>query len=115
MSAKRAAERDERTAVREQTLRRAGFRCQAPGAFGMRCAGDLDVHETFPRGPNPGSHLDASATLALCRAHHRYVTDHPQEAHDAGLRHWSWERPPIREEQEAPVQTLREQGRNQEP
>lgn len=94
VSDKRLAERDERDAVRETTLRRAGFRCQAPGAFGLRCGGRLDVHETFPRGPNPGSHLDATVTMALCRTHHTYVTDHPQAAHDAGLRHWSWERHP---------------------
>ena len=80
VSDKRLAERDERDAVREVTLRRAGFRCQAPGAFGLRCdSGALEVHETFPRGANPGSHLDSTVTMALCRTHHRYVTDHPQE------------------------------------
>ena len=110
VSEKRLAERDERAAVRETTLRRAGFRCQAPGAFGLRCAGDLDVHETYPRGANPGSHLDPVVTMALCRTHHRYVTDHPQEAHDAGLRHWSWERPPLRKDRNSKslAWTLRE-------
>jgi hypothetical protein len=92
VSEKRLAERDERAAVRETTLRRAMFRCQAPGVFGVRCGGPLDVHEIFPRGPNPGSQLDDGQTIALCRRHHDYVTDHPQEAHDAGLRCWSWER-----------------------
>lgn len=94
VSAKRSAERDTRAQVRETTLRRAMFRCQAPGAFGIRCRGLLDVHEVFPRGANPGSHLDDTVTLALCRAHHDYVTAHPKEAHDAGLRGWSWERIP---------------------
>lgn len=94
VSAKRLAEREQRAAVRETTLRRAGFRCQAPGAFGLPCYGRLEVHETFPRGPNPGSHLDSTVTMVLCSTHHNFVTDHPQEAHDAGLRHWSWERPP---------------------
>lgn len=93
VSDKRLAEREQRDAVRETTLRRAGFRCQAPGAFGLRCGGSLDVHEVFTRGTCPGSHLDDSATMALCRTHHRYVTDNPQAAHDAGLRYWSWERP----------------------
>lgn len=92
VSAKRRAERPVRDEVREQTLRRAGFRCEAPGAFGIRCSGGLpDVHEVHPRGVKPGSHLDPGVTMALCRAHHRYATDHPQEAHDAGLRLWSWE------------------------
>ena len=91
----RLAEREQRDAVRETTLRRAGFRCQAPGAFGLRCSpGEPDVHEVFTRGTCPGSHLDDTVTIALCRTHHRYVTDHPQDAHDAGLRLWSWERPP---------------------
>ena len=67
MSAKRLAERETRAEVRETTLRRAGFRCEAPGAFGLRCAGTLDVHETYTRGTNPGSHLDPSATMVLCR------------------------------------------------
>jgi len=93
VSAKRLAEREQRAEVREVTLRRAGYRCEAPSAFGLRCGGVLDVHETFPRGANPGSHLDSTITVALCRIHHSYVTDHPQEAHDVGLRHWSWERP----------------------
>jgi hypothetical protein len=92
VSDKRIAEKDARAIVRETTLRRAMFRCQAPGVFGIRCAGTLDVHEIYPRGPNPGSHLDHTITIALCRAHHSYVTDHPQDAHDAGLRSWSWER-----------------------
>lgn len=107
VSERRLAERNERAAVREQTLSRAGFRCEAPGAFGLRCAGVLDVHETYPRGSNPGSHLDPSVTMVLCRTHHRYVTDHPQEAHDAGLRHWSWERLPS---QEGPASPSRPRG-----
>ena len=92
VSDKRLAEREARAEVRETTLRRAGFRCQAPGAFGIRCGGPLDCHEVYTRGTTPGSHLDDSVTLALCRRHHDYVTDHPQAAHDAGLRRWSWER-----------------------
>lgn len=104
VSAKRLAEANEREAVRERALSRAGFRCQAPGAFGLRCYGRLEVHETFPRGPNPGSHLDDSVTMVLCHTHHRYVTDHPREAHDAGLRHWRWERPPVTESPVVPTQ-----------
>jgi hypothetical protein len=100
VSEKRLAERDVRAAVRETTLRRAGFRCQAPGEFGLRCSGPLDCHETYTRGTTPGSHLDDTITIALCRTHHSYVTDHPAEAHAAGLRAWSWEpRSPNQERQ----------------
>jgi hypothetical protein len=91
VSDKRLAEREERDAVRETTLRRAGFRCQAAGAFGILCGGHLDVHELQGRGVRPGGHLDDTNTIALCRIHHSYVTDHPQDAHDAGLLRWSWE------------------------
>ena len=98
MSQKTLDRQSERDEVRETTLRRAMFKCQAPGVFGIRCAGHLDVHEVFTRGTNPGSQYDDTVTMALCRAHHRYVDDHPQEAHDAGLRAWSWERPTDRQE-----------------
>lgn len=92
VSDKRLAEREARADVRETTFKRAGFRCQAPdGQFGIRCSGPLECHEKFTRGTTPGSHLDDTVTLALCGAHHRYVTDHPTEAHAAGLRAWSWE------------------------
>ena len=92
-SQKTLDQRELRDRVRETTLRRAGFKCQAPGEFGIRCGGgDLQVHEVFTRGTNPGSHLDDSVTIALCPLHHGYVTDHPAEAREAGLRFWSWER-----------------------
>lgn len=103
VSAKRLAERDARDEVRETTFRRAGFRCQAPdGQFGIRCSGSLECHEKFTRGTTPGSHLDDSVTVALCHAHHAYVTSHPVEAHAVGLRAWSWEpRSPVHDQREA--------------
>lgn len=94
VSDKRLAERAERDAVRETTIRRAGFRCQAPGAFGILCSGVLTVHELQGRGVRPGGHLDDTNTIALCWPHHRYVTDHPKAAHAAGLIRWSWETSP---------------------
>jgi hypothetical protein len=91
VSAKRLAEREARDVVRETTFRRAMFRCQAPGEFGIRCSGPLDCHERYTRGTTPGSHLDDTVTIALCRAHHTFVTNNPIAAHAAGLRAWSWE------------------------
>jgi 5-methylcytosine-specific restriction endonuclease McrA len=94
VSAKRLAEAPERAEVRRITLARAGHRCQAPGAFGLLCGGgELEVHEVHSRGTTPGSHLDPDVTMALCPNHHRYATDHPAEAHAAGLRRRPWERP----------------------
>jgi hypothetical protein len=94
VSDKRLAEREQRDDVRETTLRRAMFRCQAPGAFGIRCSGVPDVHELQGRGVRPGGHLDPANCVALCRRHHDHVTTHPQDARIAGLRYESWEQLP---------------------
>ncbi len=94
VSDKRLAERDERNVVREIALRRAMYRCSAPGAFGIRCAGPIDVHELQSRGVRPGGHLDPDNCIALCRAHHEHVTTHPAQARIAGLRYESWEQLP---------------------
>lgn len=95
VSDKRLGERDERDAVREAVLRRAMFRCEAPGVFGLRCSGGLpEVHELQSRGVRPGGHLVESNCVALCAVHHRYVTTHPLEGRIAGLRFESWEELP---------------------
>lgn len=80
-SAKRKAERGLRDEVRRQTLERAGHRCEGP-AYGLPGAcrivsmerAPLEVHEKTARGTHPGSHLDASVTVALCQFHHDVVT-----------------------------------------
>jgi hypothetical protein len=95
VSAKRLAEGPERDEVREVTLRRAGWRCQAPGMFGIVCGGgELEVHEVHSRGTSPGSHLDSNLTVALCPNHHRRVTLHPLDGYASGLRKHPWEREP---------------------
>lgn len=94
-SAKRKAERPARQAVRQTTLDRAGYRCAAADIVPeIDCAGPLDVDERKSRGVNPGGHLDESNTQILCRAHHRWRTEHPDEAWKRGLRVKSWENDP---------------------
>jgi 5-methylcytosine-specific restriction endonuclease McrA len=95
VSAKRLAEKPLRDEVRRITLARAGYRCQAPGLFGIVCGGgELEVHEIHSRGTTPGSHLDDTVTVALCPRHHRHVTDHPDDGYASGLRKHPWERRP---------------------
>lgn len=92
-SAKRKAERSARTAVREAALRQAGYRCVAADIVPeIDCDRRiLDVDERKSRGVNPGGHLDVANTQVLCRAHHRWRTEHPTEAWERGLRVKSWE------------------------
>lgn len=98
-SAKRKAERPARAAVRERTLARAGYECQAALLVPeIECGGPLDVDEIRSRGVNPGGHLDDSNTQALCRAHHMWRTANPEEAWRHGLRRKAWETtPPVEE------------------
>lgn len=92
VSAKRAAERPLRDAVRAETIARAGGRCQLAALLPeIRCwhpdgPGALDVDELASRGVAPGSHLDARVTIAVCRAHHDWRTAHPAEARALGIR-----------------------------
>jgi len=86
-SAKRRAERPARTAVIAETLDRAGHRCQAAELVPhVECWGRLDTHEVESRGTHPGSHLDPSVTLAVCRGHHEWIGAEPKLAEAAGLR-----------------------------
>jgi 5-methylcytosine-specific restriction endonuclease McrA len=90
-SQKRIDEQMERAEVRERALRKAGFRCCAPGVAGISCGGPLDVDEIIPRGVRPGGHLEDDNVQVLCRRHHDWKTQNPAAAHAAGLRRWSWE------------------------
>lgn len=82
VSSKRAAERGQRAEVRRITLERAGGRCEGPGrGLEGECASPnplrpvLETNETKARGTHPGSHLDASCTVALCQRHHDLLTN----------------------------------------
>lgn len=89
-SAKRKAERPIRAEVRAQVIARDGG-CRARGIAPGRCEGrpgraPLEVHEVQGRGVRPGGHLDPENCLALCPGHHDWVTTHPAEALELGLR-----------------------------
>lgn len=87
MSAKTRERIPERQAVRAETLRRAGWKCEARDLVPeVRCWGDLDVDERKSRGVNPGGQYDASNTQVLCRAHHEWRTREPDKARERGLR-----------------------------
>lgn len=93
-SAKRISQKELRDRICELALRRAGYRCEAVELVPhITCDGRLDVHEVIPRSAWPGGHLVLSNTKALCRAHHTWVGEHQEAAHDLGLHGWSWERP----------------------
>jgi hypothetical protein len=90
-SDKRIAERPARAAVREEALRRAGYRCQlrdiVPEIACWHPAGEpLDCDEIAQRGVAPGGHLDVDNVQVACRAHHDWKTVHRIEAEARGVR-----------------------------
>lgn len=93
-SERRAGQRELRERLCEVALERAAHRCEAAELLpAIACAGELDVHEVIPRSAWPGGHLVLSNVKVCCRAHHRYIGEHQNEAHALGLHGWSWERP----------------------
>lgn len=91
VSEKRRGEAAARREVREETHRRAGFRCElrtvVPEVVCWHPAGEpLDVDEIAQRGVAPGGHLDVENTQAVCRAHHDWKTEHRDEAIARGVR-----------------------------
>lgn len=91
-SAKRQASRPVRALVREAVLERDVRRCRAADLVpDVACRGRLDVHEVWSRARHPGSHLHAEAAITVCRRHHTWLDDHPDEAVALGLLVHSWE------------------------
>jgi 5-methylcytosine-specific restriction endonuclease McrA len=92
VSTKRQDERLERDRVVQRALVRARWACEATAIVPeVECGGHLDVDEIVPRGVYPGGHLDIDNVQALCRRHHIWKHDYPEEAVRRGLRKWSWE------------------------
>ena len=50
-----------------------------------------EIHEVVTRARG-GSILDRANCRALCRGCHRWITEHPKQAHEEGLMAHSWER-----------------------
>lgn len=93
-SSRKSRRRDQHlTRLCEVVLERDDYRCQAVGFAGLDCAGPIEVHHLAGRDVRPDLVLDPENMLCLCERHHTYVTDHPAEAHDAGLHRFSWETP----------------------
>lgn len=99
VSTKRAEQAEARSKVIEQTLDRAGRKCQAKDLVPHITCGSpfrdrpkLETHEVIPRDVYPNAHLDVENTVALCQLHHDWVTEHPTDAHAVGLHGYSWER-----------------------
>lgn len=52
----------------------------------------LDGHEVIPRSVWPDGDLSVDNVRMVCRAHHDWIGEHPDEAHAVGLHGYSWER-----------------------
>lgn len=93
-SAKHRADRARRDAVKRVVWRRDRGECQAKDRVpDVRCSGPKDPHEIIPRSAWSKGYLEVDNVITICRAHHDWVGDHPDLAHDVGLHGYSWERP----------------------
>lgn len=92
-SDKHKSERSERVTV-ERFVRARDRTCRAPamGAPG-RCGGTNDVHEIIPRSVWRKGYLVAENCVLVCRAHHDWIDNNVDDAHDVGLHGYSYERP----------------------
>lgn len=73
----------------EEVMQRDAWTCQGPMyGYWHRCAGPLEVHHLLARGmggtSDPSIH-DLENLVALCKAAHMWVTEHPREAEELGL------------------------------
>jgi 5-methylcytosine-specific restriction endonuclease McrA len=91
-SGKRRAETDLRRSIVEAARERDGGCVAFLLVPEVSCFGPLDGDEIIARSAWPGGHLILSNVQTLCRAHHDWKHDHPEEAHERGLLRWSWER-----------------------
>jgi hypothetical protein len=94
MSDRALAQLPERARVVDAAWDRDRGKCQAKRLVpDVRCGGQLEAHERIPRSAWPGGELVLSNIIMVCHAHHRWIGDHPQAAHDLDLHSYSWERP----------------------
>ena len=66
-----------------QVLARDHWQCTA-SMVPLACSGRLDPHHVIPLSRG-GPRSDAANIRPLCRAHHRWVHEHPLEAAELGL------------------------------
>jgi hypothetical protein len=93
MSARREAEQAERKRVVAAAKRRDGYSCVGRHRVPeVRCGGPLDAHEIIPRSAWRGGYLVLDNVATVCRNHHDWIDDHPDDAHAVGLHGYSYER-----------------------
>lgn len=93
-SDKRADENTARLRLTHAVRARDFHTCQAKDKVPeVHCNGPLDVHEIIPRSAWRAGYLVIDNCILICRAHHDWVGDYPDEAHERGLHGYSWERP----------------------
>jgi hypothetical protein len=93
-SKKREAEAAERRRVVAEVGARDRWTCQAKNVVPeVPCIGPLDVHEIIPRSAWRAGYLVVDNCLIVCRSHHDWIGDNPDEAHARGLHGYSWEVP----------------------
>lgn len=76
---------------------RDGHRCQAAEhglLVHVECRGPLDGQHVIPRGVRRDLAAEVENIVSLCRGHHDYVGDHPDEARALGLHGRSGDWPP---------------------
>ena len=77
-------------------LDRDHHRCRGLGVIPGhdRCWGPLDPQHVIPQGVRPDLAADPANIIALCRAAHEWVGDHPNAAERLGLHGRAWDSPP---------------------
>lgn len=81
---------------REAVRYRARGMCEGPDFLpAIACLGATQAHH-LKRRPHctPAEKVDPDNGRLLCVAHHTWVTEHPEAAHELGLTIWSWEEVP---------------------
>lgn len=90
----REEEAADRRIVVLEVLARDRNACRASALVpAVSCRGPLDVHEVIPRSAWAKGYLVAGNAVAVCRAHHDWIGEHPTEAATLGLHGYSWQRP----------------------
>lgn len=93
-SKRREREAAERRVVVMLALARDRRTCRAASLVPeVGCAGPLDPHEIIPRSAWRAGYLELDNVITICRAHHEWVGDQPDEAERRGLHGRSWQRP----------------------
>jgi hypothetical protein len=93
VSPKRAGRARERQLIVDRALARDRWTCQAEKLVPeVECATHLDPHERIPRSVWAEGIYELDNVITVCRSHHRWIDNHPEEAHELGLHGYAHER-----------------------